>query len=210
MIDPAQTDPGSFWDRMYDVEGFRYGTAPNAFMAKSLPSHLKKGQSVLCVGDGEGRNGVWCAEQGYAVTSIEPSGVGAKKIAKLAEARGVRLEIVRDHMPSPGVDDASFDAVVLSYVHTSPSMRSAVHDACIRALRPGAVIVLEAFSKAQLDNERKSGGPRNPDMLFTTKRLSEDFAALDILLLEEEIIELDEGPGHTGEADVVRMIAILR
>lgn len=201
------SDPGAFWDDKFDRRDYRYGTKPNPFVAATLPEVVPPPATVLCVGDGEGRNGVWCAEQGYQTTSLEPSAVGIKKITALAEERGVELEVLHDQMPSEAVDDNSFDVVVLSFIHTPPSLRPKVHQACADVLRPGGALLLEGFTPAQREQNRTSGGPPNIDLLFTPEMLREDFQSLQIEQLSEEVVELDAGSGHRGIADVVRLIA---
>lgn len=200
-------DPGAFWDEKFDGTVYRYGTEPNAFVADVLPGLLDEGQRVLCVGDGEGRNGVWCASQGFDTTSLEPSAVGIKKIEALAAERGVDITTIHDKMPSRHVDDESFDAVVLTYVHAPEPTRKEIHRACIKALKKGGLVVLEGFTPEQRRNNRKSGGPPTEEMMFTADILRQDFDGLDFELLSEETVQLDEGDGHRGTADVVRMIA---
>jgi SAM-dependent methyltransferase len=197
----------SMFDAMYDRPDYRYGKRPNAFLAEVLPGLVAKGARVLCVGDGEGRNGVWCATQGFEVTSMEPSGIGVDKIRALARERGVKLEVIRDRMPSARVAEASFDAVALIYVHAPGKARRALHGACAAALRPGGVVVLEAFTPAQRANDRSSGGPPDAALMFKAADLRADFTELEIERLEEVEVKLDEGEGHCGLADVVRLIA---
>lgn len=207
MTDHKFDDPAKFWDHKFDRADYRYGTEPNAFMADALPEVVEPEARVLCVGDGEGRNGVWCAEQGYRTTSIEPSTVGADKIEALAKERGVDMEVIRDAMPSSAIEDGAFDAVVLVFIHAPESMRRKIHRASIEALKPGGVIVLEGFTPDQRHNDRSSGGPPNPDLMFTESILRDDFDELDIDLLSEQVVKLSEGTGHRGKADVIRMIA---
>jgi SAM-dependent methyltransferase len=196
-----------FWNQMFGAAEYRYGTTPNAFLAGALPGLLVSPSDVLCVGDGEGRNGAWCAARGHRVTSLDPSSAGLAKARKLALELGVELTTIEDGMPSSTILPATFDAVVLCYVHLGPTLRPAVHAACVEALRPGGVIVLEAFTPAQIANRRQSGGPASADMMFTATMLASDFGDLEILVLEEVETQLHEGPGHSGIADVVRLIA---
>lgn len=207
MTDPTSGDPASFWNDKFDRPDYRYGTRPNQFIADTLPDLIAPGDAVLCVGDGEGRNGVWCARQGYETTSLEPSSVGIEKIRRLADEHGVAIDTIHDAMPSDDVDDESFDAVVLTFIHAPEPMRRAIHQSCIDALRPGGVVVLEGFHPDQRHNDRKSGGPPDPSLMFTAELLESDFENLEFELLEEQTVDLDEGDGHCGAADVVRMIA---
>ena len=118
---------------------------------------------------------------------------------------GVELEVVIGRLPEYPLPEASFDAVVLIFLHLPPDTRRAVHAAAVRALRPGGVVILEAFTPAQLG--RPSGGPPVRERLQTAEDLAQDFAGLRITLLEEAETELAEGDGHRGPSAVVRLVA---
>ena len=64
----TRLSPSDFWDAKYDVDGYLYGERPNAFLVDQA-YRFTPGQRVLAVGDGEGRNGVWLAEQGPSVVA---------------------------------------------------------------------------------------------------------------------------------------------
>jgi SAM-dependent methyltransferase len=193
-----------FWDRVYAGDAYRFGSEPNAFLAERAGA-IEPGGSVLCLGDGEGRNGVWLARRGFRVTSLDQSAVAARKCAALATRFGVELEVVIGRLPEYPLPEASFDAVVLIFLHLPPDVRRAVHALAARALRPGGLVILEAFTPAQLGRPR--GGPPTRERLQTAADLAQDFAGLDLLLLEETETELAEGDGHRGPAAVVRMVA---
>ncbi len=196
-----------FWDRVYEGDAYRFGLAPNAFLVERT-GRIAPGGRVLCIGDGEGRNGVWLAGRGFAVTSLDQSPVAALKCAQLATRLGVGLEVAIGRLPEYPLPKDGFDAVVLIFVHLEPEVRRAVHAAALRALRPGGVVILEAFNPAQLG--RPSGGPPMRERLQTKADLAEDFAGLEHVVLEETETELDEGDGHRGPAAVVRLVALKR
>lgn len=202
----SANDPGVFWDEMYDREDYRYGTEPNEWVRECV-SVLPEGARVLSIGDGEGRNGVWLATRGFDVTTIDASAVGVRKAKKLAEANGVSIRAYHGRFPADLPDDATgFDAVVLTFIHVPSERRKAFHDAVIARLKPGGLVILEAFDKAQLG--RTSGGPQDLDMLFNETLLAEDFADLEVRALETVEAVLSEGPGHTGAAALVRLLAV--
>lgn len=197
--------PREFWNAMYDRDDYRYGTEPNAWLVECAP-RIKAGGRVLVPGDGEGRNGVWLAEQGFDVVTIDASDRGPDKARRLAEARGVSPDIRRGLFPADLADAGTFDGIVLCYVHAPAPAREGLHRACIEHLAPGGVLVLEGFTPAQIG--RSSGGPQTVDRLLTPQILREDFGALDIDVLREEEVRLTEGDGHHGIGAVVRLLAV--
>ena len=193
------------WDQAYsDVEGYKYGEQPNAFLkeqAHRIPARAR----VLLPGDGEGRNGVWLAEQGHQVCALDNSAVGLAKAEALAHRRQVTLQTVLVDLADWQPEPASADAVVLTYLHLPPPLRTPVMHKLVQALKPGGVLLLEAFHPRQL--QYNSGGPKNEAMLYTLDMLHGDLAAdMQELLASESEILLDEGPGHQGPAYVTRWI----
>lgn len=193
------------WDQAYsDVEGYKYGEQPNAFLkeqAHRIPARAR----VLLPGDGEGRNGVWLAEQGHQVCALDNSAVGLAKAEALAHRRQVTLQTVLVDLADWQPEPASADAVVLTYLHLPPPLRTPVMHKLVQALKPGGVLLLEAFHPRQL--QYNSGGPKNEAMLYTLDMLRGDLAAgMQELLASESETLLDEGPGHQGPAYVTRWI----
>lgn len=193
-----------FWDQRYAEPGYAYGTEPNAFFA-SQRHLLKPGMRALAVADGEGRNGVWLAEQGLEVLSVDASAVGLAKAQALARQRGVRIRTEQADLTRWDWPQAAFDVVAAIFIHFMPEHRARMHRAMLAALVPGGVLILEAFTPRQL--EYRSGGPPVREMLYTADMLRADFAPAEILLLEETLAELEEGAYHRGTAAVVRLIA---
>ena len=195
----------TFWNQAFDTPEYKYGTQPNAFV-RAQAHRLPAASQVLVPGDGEGRNGVWLAQQVHDVLSVDSSGVGLRKAQALAAQQGVPLRTLQadlaDWVPAP----ASFGAVVLTYVHLPPAIRRTAHRRLVAALRPGGWLLLEAFHPLQLGCS--SGGPKDPQMLYTLELLRADVGdLLQEVEAFEGLVELDEGPGHQGPAQVVRYLA---
>jgi len=193
-----------FWDERYAEPGYAYGTEPNAFLA-AQQARLRPGGRALVVADGEGRNGVWLARQGLAVLSVDASGVGLAKAQALAATYGVTIDTLQADLTTWDWPLAEYDVVVAIFAHFRPEHRARLHASMVAALRPGGMVILEAFTPAQLGYA--SGGPRDPEMLYSADLLRADFAAAEILLLDETLTELDEGRYHRGTGAVVRMLA---
>lgn len=120
------TSPLNFWDQRFAEPGYKYGTEPNAFLREQA-TRLAPASRVLVPGDGEGRNGVWLAEQGHAVTSVDASAVGLQKARELAASRGVALATELADLSDWAPEAASLDAVILIYTHLPSAIRQGAH-----------------------------------------------------------------------------------
>jgi len=197
-----QDDPGAFWNARFGAELTVYGEGPNVFFAEQL-ARLTPGR-LLLPGDGEGRNAVHAAAQGWSVRSFDASSVGVEKANALAGTRGVSIaaEVGNAATWVPG---EAFDAIALCYLHLPPPLRADFHPRVAGWLKPGGTLILEGFGPGQL--AFSSGGPKVLDMLFTTAMLEADFSGLEVQLCVTEEAVLDEGPYHQGRAELTRLVA---
>jgi len=198
---------GPKWDRQYAEPNYIFGTAPNSFLASEAHRFAPRGR-ILVPGDGEGRNGVWLAAQGFDVMSVDASAIGVSKARALAAERGARIDIQNANLDSWGWPVAIFDGVASIFVHFEPVVRRIMHRRMLAALKPGGFLLLEAFTPKHIENRKAEsrGGPP-PEMLYTADMLRDDLPGADIELLREEEVTLDEGSRHQGRAQVVRLIA---
>ncbi len=84
----------SAWNDRYAGDDYVFGTEPNDFL-KSVAGQISSDAKVLCLADGEGRNGVYLAQKGHQVTSVDMSSVGLEKAEKLATANKVALTTIQ-------------------------------------------------------------------------------------------------------------------
>lgn len=206
----TQQGPAAFWDGKYaGLRGASFGTAPNVFLASQVALFFK-GQRVLVPGDGEGRNGVWLAEQGLVVDSVDASPVGVGHARALAAERGVSINAVAADLRDWAWPVARYDAVVSIFLHFPELMCAELHARMIDSLVPGGVMLLEGYTPAQAAHRAAGsvGGPQDIAMLFTADQLRADFAALQIVSLVETEVDLVEGQRHRGRSAVVRMVAL--
>ena len=196
----------SFDDR-YREPDYHYGTEPNAFLVSQL-ARLKPKMKVLLPGDGEGRNGVWLAEQGLAVTTFDPSPYGVEKAQRLAASRGVSIDAHCAGVEAWSWQPDTFDIVGLFFIHLPADLRGAAHANVLRTLRPGGIVLLETFSPHQIEMRKHgaAGGPKELDRLFTCEMLREDFSGARFHMLEETEADFN-GHAHDGRCGVVRMVA---
>jgi ubiquinone/menaquinone biosynthesis C-methylase UbiE len=89
---------------------YAFGKEPNYFL-KSCGQILPRRGRALAVADGEGRNGVWLAEQGLDVVSLDFSPSAQSKACALAAERGVTVTFVRADVHGWDYPQAAFDVV---------------------------------------------------------------------------------------------------
>jgi len=160
---------------------------------------------VLCLGEGEGRNAVWLAQQGRDVTAVDAAEVGLEKARRLADARGATINTVHADLADFEVEPQHWDVIVSIFCHLPPELRHDLHRRCLQGLRPGGVILLEAYTPAQLDY--RTGGPPTAEMMMDAKSLRQDLAGLEFLHLQECVRDVHEGEFHHGAGAVVQALA---
>ena len=198
-------NPRDAWDARYRSDEYIFGTRPNVFLA-SQEQYLAAGTRVLAVADGEGRNGVWLAERGCRVCSIDISLLAIEKAKKLAVDRGVDVEFAVADLMEWAWPQAAFDVVVCIFIQfASVRMRKKLFDGFWRTLRPGGVVIMQGYGVEQL--QYTSGGPKELENLYTPQLLRDAFAGWKILLLREYDAVLDEGSKHRGMAALVDLVA---
>lgn len=199
------TQSDNLWDRRYDQEAYVFGTEPNAFLVRQQ-HRLKAGQSVLAVADGEGRNGVWLAEQGLKVLSLDASSVAQAKARRLAEARGVGLETELadlDHWVWP---DEAYDLVAGIFIQfAGPALRTRMFAGMVQALKPGGLLLLQGYRPEQL--AYGTGGPKVAENLYDEAMLRLAFEGLEILELAVHDSRIKEGDGHDGMSALIDLVA---
>src|SRR5258708_35814665 len=103
------------WNARFASEDYVFGTAANAFLVAQR-GRLKPGERALAVADGEGRNGVWLAQQGLDVLSVDFSTVALAKAQRLAAEAGVTLRIECADLAAWDWGPPRFDVVVAIFI----------------------------------------------------------------------------------------------
>lgn len=191
------------WDQRYSNETYAYGTEPNDFLVSQL-DRLVPGR-VLCLAEGEGRNAVWMAQQGFTVTAIDSSEVGLRKARKLAAQRGVSITTLHADLKDFEIGEMKWDLIVSIFAHLPADLRKSVHRRCVTGLRSGGSMLLEAYTPQQL--KYKTGGPASDEMMLDSHSLRQELEGLEFMHLHECIREIHEGEFHQGKGAVVQMLA---
>lgn len=192
-----------FWDDRYGTQEYLYGVEPSDFLAERC-SALPPGGEILCLAEGEGRNGVFLAMQGMRVTGVDSSAVGLEKAQRLAADRGVPLATVVADLATWEIGEARWDGVVSIWAHLPAPIRATLHPRLARGLRPGGVLLLEHYHPRQLDYG--TGGPPDPTMMLTLGELDAAFPEwIRLHAFEGERVVI-EGSGHGGKSYVTQAI----
>ena len=198
------SSPLEHWNSRFDRADYIFGTAPNEYLA-SQSRYLVEGRRILMVADGEGRNSVWCAQQGMRVDAFDLSPVAVEKAKRLATERGVQV-----NYQVSGIDDWSwepdtYDVVAAIFVQfATPRMRARLFANCLQTLRPGGIFILQGYTPKQL--EFKTGGPPVLEHLYTEPMLRDAFSSIEILEMRSYEAEINEGAYHAGMSALVGMV----
>lgn len=194
----------NIWDERYASEDYLFGTKPNAFLA-SQRHLLKPGMSCLAIADGEGRNGVWLAQQGLQVLAVEASAVAQQKARKLAAQRNVTLGFEQADLAQWGWGEKRFDVVAAIFIQFAPpGLREQMFADIKHCLKPGGLLLLQGYTPRQL--EYGTGGPSAAENLYTEPLLRSAFSDMEWLHFSEHDDEVREGSGHHGMSALIDLV----
>ena len=193
------------WQTRFAATDYVFGAQPNRFL-KSQQALLPRAGRALAVADGEGRNGVWLAEQGLDVLSVDFSSNAQEKARKLAASRGVRMQTILADLSQWEWPNAAFDVVVAIFMQFCGSIiRQSVFTGVQRALKPGGLLLMQGYRPEQL--EYKTGGPSQADNLYTSELLRHSFEGWSVVALREHDSLIEEGSGHAGMSALIDFVA---
>ena len=193
-----------FWNQRYASEEFAYGLYPNVLL-KRLIEKMPSGK-ILFPAEGEGRNAVFCATRGWDVSAFDITTSGKQKSEILALKNNVEIKYTVNSFVDSNYPENHFDVIALIFSHLPAEIRQKSFRRIIPFLKPGGILIVIGFSNAQLG--KKSGGPKELNMLFSADVLREDFNQLHSMEVETCDMEIDEGPYHQGLASLIQFTAI--
>ncbi len=199
-------DATQFWNERFDKEEFIFGKEPNEYLVEQTKRYLKPGQKVLCIADGEGRNGVWLAKQGMQVVGFDASDIALAKAKQFAKENQVEVEYTFSDTDSFAWQSNTYDAVIAIFIQfADPAMRERIFQKAHETLKQGGIFILQGYTPKQL--EYKTGGPSLIEHLYTEQMirdLAKDFEILELSVYEKE---LSEGARHTGMSALLGLVA---
>lgn len=192
------------WNQRYKTEDYIYGKKPNDFLVDHV-SEILHG-SVLCLGEGEGRNAVFLASLGHDVLAVDSSSVGLQKAKSLALENSVSIKTRLTDLDKLDISRHSWDAIISIFCHLPANIRQPLHRKVVQGLKPGGVFILEAYTPDQL--KYATGGPKDIKLLYDLRMLHNDLEGLRFVHSSETIRDVYEGKLHTGSGSVVQLVAI--
>jgi cyclopropane fatty-acyl-phospholipid synthase-like methyltransferase len=194
------------WDQRYSESGFAYGTAVNEFLKDEF-QRIPSGGRVLCLAEGEGRNAVFLAQQGYQVTAIDLSEVGLNKALQLASDKGVKISTQVVDLADYNFSEQYWDGIISISAHMPEAIRKRVHAQIAPALKSGGVFILEAFTYEQTQMEGVGGPPASQkEMFMSLEKLQLELSQLHEATGIEKSRTISEGKFHQGLSAVVQFI----
>lgn len=196
-------DQRAFWNERFGREGYFYGTTANRYLASHIDL-LPPQQTILFLGEGEGRNAVYALECGHTVTALDAAEIGLAKTAQLAQSKGLEVSLIHTDLEFWNPTQP-YDAIMCSFLHLYEPLRSEVFAKALEYLNEGGVFVGEFFSIHQFP--KTTGGPKDINLLYSTDTLLSILEAMPCKILElyEMDTQLREGLVHNGLASVVRL-----
>ena len=201
----AFADAAATWNKRFEGDEFLFGTEPNAWL-KAHAGAWPPGGRVLSVADGEGRNSVWLARQGFVVDAFDIAELGVAKARRLAQQQGVAVNYAVADCESYSWPQGACDGVAAIFIQfADPAQRERLFARMAASLKPGGTLVLQGYTPKQL--EYRTGGPPFASHLYTPAMLREAFAALQIVELREYEADVAEGSGHCGRSALIGLVA---
>ena len=192
----------TMWNERFSEPGYAYGTTANDFLT-SVADQVPPGR-VLSLAEGEGRNAVFLASLGFDVTAVDTSSVGLEKARALADEHGVSISTVEANLTNFDIRPGYWQGIVSVFCHLPPPVRKELHLRCVVGLSPGGALVLEGFHGRQL--EYGTGGPKDPQRLFSLDELRGELDGLDFVIAHELDRKISEGRFHKGTVAVVQIL----
>jgi len=199
-------EQNQFWNERFNKEEFIFGKEPNEYLVQQTKAHLKPGLKILCIADGEGRNGVWLAKQGMQVDAFDVSDIALAKAKQFAQDNSVKVNYSLSDTDGWTWEPNSYDAIVAIFIQFADSeMRQRIFKQVQLALKPGGIFILQGYTPKQI--EYKTGGPSLLEHLYTEegiRDLTKELRVLDLNCYEKV---LSEGARHSGMSALLGLVA---
>ena len=135
------------YETWYEGDDYYWGLEPGSFLEELIklcpPSSDKK---VLDIGCGEGKDAVYMAQKGYAVTAFDLTENGIRKTIALADKRGVKLNAYVDDINTFETDE-QFDIIYSTGTvqYLFDENKKEFFDKLEKITKPGGIVYINVF-----------------------------------------------------------------
>ena len=198
-------NPAETWNKRFSEADYIFGTKANTWLTQQA-SHMPKSGRVLAVADGEGRNSIWLAQQGYQVDAFDIATVGVEKARKLASNALVNVNFHVASAEEWSWQSEQYDVVVAIFIQfADPETRAILFANMMKTLKKGGLLLLQGYTPRQLDY--KTGGPPLLSHLYTEDLLRDAFKEMELVDLQAYEDVLQEGTQHAGQSALIGLVA---
>jgi SAM-dependent methyltransferase len=198
------SNPQATWDKRFSIPDYVFGEEPNAFLV-SQAKHLGRGRA-LALADGEGRNSVWLARQGFTVDAFDFSAPAVAKAKALAQKHQVVVNFSCTNWQTFDWKPKHYDLVAgIFFQFANPVERSQLFEKMKQSLKPGGTVIIQGYGKNQLSYN--TGGPGKLENLYDEDMLRLAFAGFSVQVCQTYEAEIQEGQGHMGMSALVGFLA---
>ena len=142
-------DATQFWNARFNKEEFIFGKEPNEYLVEQTKQYLKPKDKVLCIADGEGRNGVWLAKQGMQVIAFDASDIALAKAKQFAIDHQVEVDYSFSDTDSFDWQANVYDAVIGIFIQfADPQMRERIFKQTHKTLSPVEFLYCKAIHQS--------------------------------------------------------------
>ncbi len=187
------------WNRKHGEAGLLFGAEPNRFLVAEVEG-LTPGRA-LDLACGAGRNAVWLAVRGWAVTGVDFSDVAIENARRLAAERGVEVEWVRADLREWRASGPGYDLVAVLYLQVPAGERRAVLANAAAAVAPGGTLLVVGHDLQNLNGGW--GGPKDPAVLFTPDDVAAELPGLEIEKAERVLRPVETEDGEVQAIDAL-------
>jgi SAM-dependent methyltransferase len=179
------------WDRRYaeheHAHEHHWSAKPNPILVAEI-GDLPAGRA-LDLACGVGQNAIWLATEGWQVLGVDFSEVAIAKARARAEGEGVDVRFLCADLLEYEPERASYDLVVLLFLHLAAGERRTVLSRAAEALAPGGTLLLLGHDVQNLTDG--VGGPSDPSVHYTASDVVADLPGLRIERAEQRLRDVE-------------------
>ena len=189
------------WNQRYSGKELLWPQEPSEILKKEM-AYIPPGQA-LDLAAGEGRNAFFLAKQGWEVTAVDFSEVAVQKGRNLAAKLELPVKWEVQDLTAYRPAEGSYDCITIFYLHLPWEEFSEVLRRATAALKPQGVLLVVGHDST--NPEAGTGGPQNPDVLYSPADITALFSTIETLEVEQAERQrhaLDHGEGVSGAAQI--------